>query len=78
MGAVREGRGNPSPYSIPDRLFYCGLFFIVKKVESKESCSGTTFLENQIGHQLQHSGSAGNAEERKIPPAWVTAGFFKR
>ena len=44
---------------------------------SQDFCN-IPFLENQIGHQLQHSGSAGNAEERKIPPAWVTAGFFKR
>jgi len=49
-----------------------------RKIESGKSCSGTTFPENQIGYQLQHSGSAGNAEERKIPPAWVTAGFFKK
>ena len=49
-----------------------------RKIESGKSCSGTTFPENQIGHQLQHSGSAGKAEERKIPPAWVTDGFFKR
>ncbi len=87
FGDKRSPRENEDNSQQPERLLTIlwqpGLGITAEKDGNRKSDREKVvleqlFLKNQIRNQLRHSVSAGNAEERKIPPAWVTAGFFKR